>query len=544
MTAGPPSHGSRGTSALMPTLVQKELRALAPVFVATGALVLLCATIMQPGVMTLALSAYVLGTCALGALSIGHEFSHDALGQLLSQPGSRARLLTVKLLVLAVLVALLAITVDVTLWPGAIQLANNGDTQALRWPIVLIPALFAAFVAPLLTMLSRSATAGTVFTLGLYASLWLITPGNPSLLPRDTLGIEFYAAAMLWTATGLSGAAAIAGAMLFGRLEFTGSPKAMSWAAGHRKQDRAVQSASAPRLPTVALLLKELRLQTVSFVIAGLYLAAWAIFTIANSRSTVITYAFEGATLLYQFFLAMLIGAVASSEERALGTLQWQVMQPYATWKQWAIKSATALTLTIVLVVALPALIAIGADVVDRFWFPVHVHYSLSTLLESGQMWSNVIILLAIVTTALFASSFNRSSLHALLTTGVLILIGGLAIGSAFVAGTSAVWEGLDLNTFYYRVATSDSPAEGLWGKTWTPTDSLWTARITLMVAAAAIGGFVLLMLRAGLNNYRSAETPRRVVTRQVVWLLAYCIIASMAVGGGQPLLQYYLITH
>ena len=548
MTVVPPSHGSGGTSALMPTLVQKELRALAPVFTATAVLVALCRVGLESELMTLGMGVYVLGAAALGALSLGHEFTHDTLGQLLAQPGHRARLLIVKLLVLAALLGLLAAAAAVTVWPwierGFVGVGYGDKTEAVRWPILLIPVLLAAFVAPLLTMLSRSAIAGTVFTVGVYAGLWLIAPGITSLsFPEEGVDIEFYAGTMLWIAVGVSAMSAVAGAVMFCRLEYTGSHRAMAWTASRRNQQRAAQRASAPTLPAVALLQKELRLQTVSFVIAGLYVMAWAIFTIADSRSAVVIYAFEGGTLLYQFILAMLIGAVASSEERALGTLHWQVLQPYATWKQWAIKWATALTLTVLLVVTLPALNAHGADVVDRFWFPVRVHWTLSTLVANGQIWSNLVILLAVVTTALFASSFNHSSLHALLTTGLLLFIGGIAIGTAFVAGTSAVWEGLDLNAFYHRLATSGGRAEALWGKTWTPADDLWTRGITLVVVVAAIVGFLLLTLRAGLKNYRSAETPRGVVTRQVLWLLAFCIAACLLVGGGQPALQYYLIT-
>jgi hypothetical protein len=157
-------------------------------------------------------------------------------------------------------------------------------------------------------------------------------------------------------------------------------------------------------------------------------------------------------------------------------------------------------------------------------------------------MWSYVVILPGVVTTGLFASSFNRNSLHALLMTGVLIFVGALAIRTAFSAGTFAVWDGLDLDSFYYRVATSDAPSEALRGKTWTAADNLWTDRITLLTVVVGAGGF--LGLAMGHRNHRSAEAPRVVLARQVACLLAYAIICSLVVGAGQPLLQYFLITH
>ena len=36
--------------------------------------------------------------------------------------------------------------------------------------------------------------------------------------------------------------------------------------------------------------------------------------------------------------LALLIGSLASAEERQLGTLEWQGLLPMASWKQWAAK--------------------------------------------------------------------------------------------------------------------------------------------------------------------------------------------------------------
>ena len=545
MTGGPPSHGSGETSALVPTLVQKELRALAPVFLATGGLMLLCATGAQPGLLTLGLGAYVLGVSALGALSIGHEFSCDTIGQLLTQPGHRSRLLMIKLMVLAALLTLLATATAIALWPSASRLGyGEAYTEPLRSPIVLIPALLAAFVAPLLTMLSRSAIAGTVFTVGIYAGLWLIAPGFTSpAFTEETVDIGFYAGTMLCIAVGVSALSAVAGAVMFNRLEFTGSHSAMAWTASRSSDASRAQALPASGHPAGALLRKELRLQTVSFVIAGLYVTLWALYALTGSHSTEVMYAFEGGTLLYQFILAMLIGAPASAEERGLGTLHWQMLQPYAAWKQWTIKAATALTLTSVLVVALPALSAIDADIVDRFWLGLRIDGgSLAFLIDNWRLWIYVTTLIALTVTGLFASTFNRSSLHALLTTGVLAVIGALAFRAAFAAGSYAVWIGLDLNKFYNDYALR-GPVDANFS-TWGMDDYVLAKVITLGVITVAVVGFLLLLLKLGLTNHRAAETPRAVLMRQVLTLLAFGAIASLLVGGGQPLLHYYLFTH
>ena len=56
----------------------------------------------------------------------------------------------------------------------------------------------------------------------------------------------------------------------------------------------------------------------------------------------------------------VLIGALASAEERHMGTLGWQTMLPVAAWQQLAVKTAVALTLSLLLAFALPLLLARG----------------------------------------------------------------------------------------------------------------------------------------------------------------------------------------
>jgi hypothetical protein len=349
---------------------------------------------------------------------------------------------------------------------------------------------------------------------------------------------------MLWIAVGVSSMSAVAGAVMFSRLEFTGSHSAMAWTASRRGDASNAQAASSPRHPAVALLRKELRLQTVSFVIAALYVAVWTVYTLTGRHSTEVVYAFEGGTLLYQFILAMLIGALASAEERGLGTLHWQMLQPYAAWKQWTIKVATAWTLTALLGVALPALSVIDTDIVDRFWLGLRVDGgTLAFLLDNWRRWLYLIALFTLTVTGLFSSTFTRNSLHALLTTGVFSFIGAVIFRSAFAAGSYAVWSGLALNQFYSDLALRRQYVEANFS-TWGIDDYVLTTRITLLVVAIAIVGFLLLLLLMGLTNHRSAEPSRIVVGRQVTILIAYGALASLLVGGGSPLLHYYLITH
>jgi len=60
---------------------------------------------------------------------------------------------------------------------------------------------------------------------------------------------------------------------------------------------------------------------------------------------------------LYAGIIAMLVGALASAEERQLGTLDWQLLVPMPLWQQWTIKVTVALSLAWLLGVLLPRLL-------------------------------------------------------------------------------------------------------------------------------------------------------------------------------------------
>ena len=54
-------------------------------------------------------------------------------------------------------------------------------------------------------------------------------------------------------------------------------------------------------------------------------------------------------TLLYGGSLAILIGSLASAEERQLGMLEWQTLLPSPAWQQWAVKVGVTFGLALLL---------------------------------------------------------------------------------------------------------------------------------------------------------------------------------------------------
>ena len=67
---------------------------------------------------------------ALGALSIGHEYSHRTLPLLLSQPASRARVFVVKQVVLAMMLLSLALVAWINV---VVPLERHGDGSSCWW---------------------------------------------------------------------------------------------------------------------------------------------------------------------------------------------------------------------------------------------------------------------------------------------------------------------------------------------------------------------------------------------------------------------------
>jgi hypothetical protein len=152
-----------------------------------------------------------------------------------------------------------------------------------------------------------------------------------------------------------------------------------------------------------------------TFAVAGVSGLCW----IAESALTRIVPNFVGiplpvVSILYGALLALLIGSLASAEERQIGTLEWQLLLPMATWKQWAVKVGTTL--------GLAGLFSFGCTVV----------------LAAGHVSVNAAGGIIILTTgSLYVSSLCRSGLRALIVSApVMLALSLLSLYSAEVYGS------------------------------------------------------------------------------------------------------------
>lgn len=222
-----------------------------------------------------------------------------------------------------------------------------------------------------------------------------------------------------------------------------------------------------------AVIRKELGLQQIPFVLAALYFIG--AFRVVGHVSQTARDVFGGVTILYGCVLAMLIGSIASAEERQLGTLEWQQLLPMASWKQWVLKAGAAIGLTLLLGVGLPAgiLRATSGTVHLTGWY--------------------VAILVLLTAIGLYVSSLSSSSLRALLLSA--------AVPLAAITAANML-----------RIAPP--------------------GRFSLtLVNVALLAGLVGLLLWFAFDNHRSAERSFRRVSVQLV-ILWGCFALELVVAG------------
>jgi ABC-type transport system involved in multi-copper enzyme maturation permease subunit len=491
---------------LVPVAVAKEIRALCPAWLATWALpvVLLAAYGYEGWVM--AAWAYGVGCAVLGASVVGHEFGHRTMPLLLVQPVPRPRLWRLKLATLAGALLTAAVVV------GVLLSGNARIPQIERWwlgPIadwlvpgaVLLPPLLAWCTAPWLTLLARNTLAGAVFSLTLPLLVWSMA-GLITLLRFGAAQLRFDEAeqfrlfcclAMLVVYAVLGG---VWGYRRFRRLEALddrGGP--VSFPAGFGSWVGRVWPtwAAGRRAPGARLVSKELRLQQVSFLVAGLLVLAWLLYALLwhlepepNSAFVILW-----STVLLgmpPLLLPLLIGASACAEERQLGTLEWHLTLPVSTRRQWCIKAATAFVLALVLASGLPAGLA--------------YLFNLTTNDPADAPWLIAPVLLTAV--GLYASSVSQSGVKAMLFGAA-----SAAILGSLVAGVGSL--------SYGKLAEFDWLAQGLLGAL-----GLTRGAATRLAEVLVTGGFVVgsaLLLVLAYYNYRRTAHDVRWFWRQALLL-------------------------
>ena len=376
-------------------LASKEFRALLPVWAAAaftiGADPLFRGTGMH-SLFPLSVFAYIVGSLALGAHVIGHEFTNRTLASLLVQPCRRSSILMTKASVLAVMLVGLGFIARVVVFQSLAREFGNFP----RYPTLYLPLIGGFCVAPYMTMRLRSQVAGVVFTACLPGATYVLALlGGVIIHGTGTAAAEALALSVWTPAMGISAAGgAVLSARSFMRLQDT---------EGAREELRlprwfTVTDASPIRPPLWMLAKKELRLQQMTFAMVAFYALIWTSLTIAGRLNPEFGREFpiQGVGLLYFALLPLLMGSLASAQERQFGMLQSQAMLPVPRAQQWAVKAGVVLVLSLVLGVILP-------------WFVFA-----PPQLSRASFWPLLASIALLTTWSLYISSWCRSGIIAL----------------------------------------------------------------------------------------------------------------------------------
>jgi len=223
--------------------------------------------------------------------------------------------------------------------------------------IFWMPLVTAVGVAPWLTLLFRSATAGMAFSLAMPGFMfcgalarWVATHGFTPAPQYFVFRIGAIGTVAI-SALGL-----VLGWRSFQQLEAIEGPANLPLPRWLQRDPVAVPPPARRFHPLWLLVRKELRLQRMTMVVASGYLLASALLVLLQPLAP--DEMGELLTMLYVAMLPFLPGALASAEEHEFGTLAWQATMPVAGWQQWLVKVGVVLGLTVVLAVGVPAVLS------------------------------------------------------------------------------------------------------------------------------------------------------------------------------------------
>lgn len=490
----------------------KELRELLPWWIGFASTMLACAVASRAGgdlrmLFSMACLVYAIGAVGLGAISIGHEYTHRTLAALLAQPIDRRRLLATKLAALIPLLVLFAAIAAATLgtsdrFPVARSVASP------FWAWLLVPPLCGLFLSPWLTMAARGPLPGIVFSIAIPGLLLMLGRIAVHLWHPWAALVTEYPWSLLWPSLP---AFCVIGAVLtwrrFMQLQATeGGHTEIDVAAWLGRKTVGVATATRSRNHIWLLMLKELRLQQMTFALSGLFVAGW-IAIVAAERLIQFRVGPDLAalTMLHAGFVSVIAGALASAEERHLAMADWHLLLPMAAWKQWSIKTSVVVASTVTLTMGVPALLSL--------LFSVHQDWDMEAV--------PAVVGLSIA--ALYVSSLNTTGLRALMV-AFPVIAAGVFIGGSF------------LRSIWWLSARSLQPiAEQITPFAFTARDypRVLLSWLEFLSTALLVVGLYWLLLRFGSANHRSGNRSFTRIWPQVAWCLGFAIgitlIASFA---------------
>jgi len=251
-----------------------------------------------------------------------------------------------------------------------------------------------------------------------------------------------------------------------------------------------VTDANPVRPPLWMLVKKELRLQQLTFAMVAFYVLISTALAVAGRLNPDFGREFpmRGVGMLYFALLPLLIGSLASAQERQFGMLQSQAMLPVRRSQQWMVKAGVVLVLAFALGVVLPWFVFAPPQLSRAAFLPLAATIVLLTT------WS------------LYISSWCGS--------GVIAL--ALLLPASAAAMTLAKWIDWTIISLLlqrsavgaYAILTQPSAVFTLWMIVGTPL-----AALLLFFAA---------------HNHWASERKPRILAVQVAWLAGWMVLAEV----------------
>ena len=470
-------------------MIEKEFRALLPLWAVCAGGLLATALDLPLPIRSGAAAVYILSCAALGAYAFGHEYVHGTMPLLLAQPIARSRIYLIKLGVLALMIAALRSLLFVVPFPEG--------QSVFASLFVPLPILAALFLAPWLTLVTRMPLAGALFSMSLSAIVlivaeWVAVGGYGFTEIAD----PFKIALIRWMMLALCAVGAVMGWRTFERLETAGGHGGSRGARVARRAAAAAEYQPPVRRSPVWLLVgKELRLQQITFVVAAMFVGFYLYVILRRPPGVDRTDVIGIISAINTVVSSLIIGSLASAEERHLGTLDWQLLLPMSAARQWMVKVAFVIGLTLLLTIVLPWTLV---------WLlppgPAHLYRRALPLPPAA-----IVLAITCLTTSLYVSSLVSTGLRALVT--------------ALPALLGAV-------TFTRLIGTPSQPP-------WWLVAGLSPANRTALLVAV-FGGVLAVVLRFALSNHRTRDRGWKRVTIQVGCIaagLAITEIAAQALG-------------
>ena len=245
--------------------------------------------------------------------------------------------------------------------------------------------------------------------------------------------------------------------------------------------------------PLLLLVGKELRLQQLTFVVSLFYVLLSMVIWVARATLLRAEDVLLVATVVHAAVIAALAGSFACAEERVIGTLEWQLLQPVSARLQFAIKTVTATALTLLLAIGVPGLLSAA------FGMPMWQKLPPASVAVPVLSW--------------LAGSMYVCSLAPNALTGLLLCVPAFALGLMFVQifVLPVVWWAF--RVFHTLPSGHLAPQYAVSG------------RLDVMLWAA----LALLVLTFAFDNYRQGDRP---VRRPALQLLALAGLVTI-VGTG-----------